>query len=95
MSNLKDAQSKIAAIPTNTSSFDILNGMLNFALKRNYPNFIETQEIIAKDIMNSTDLNALAEYYDKNFLIPMRAVAENISRSDSIETDLITKTSTR
>ena len=71
---LESAQSKISAIPNNATSFLILNAMLNFANGNNYIPFLQTQEIIAHQILSSNDLQALSEQYDNTFLMPMRSM---------------------
>jgi hypothetical protein len=56
-----------------TTPFLILNAMLNSLYSTTYQPFSQFQQIIANEIISSTNLHELSEQYDDLFLVPMRA----------------------
>jgi hypothetical protein len=69
---LQDANEKVGTLPRHLTSFKILNALLNCLNQQTYQPFLQTQDIIAKEILACDDLQALAEEYDDYFLVPMR-----------------------
>jgi hypothetical protein len=70
--NINKANEKIQQLPIGFSPYKILNAMLNCSHGLSYEPFLQTQQIVAQDILEANDLEELAYQYDDCFLMPMR-----------------------
>ena len=64
------ANEKILTLNRESSSFKILNAMLNSI---NGPEYEGTKKTVIEDILNAQDLEEIAAINDDCFLMPMRA----------------------
>lgn len=71
--NYSPFSTQIDGLVYSTTPFQILNAMLNSLDFTTYQPFSQFQQIIANEILSSTNLEELSEQYDDLFLVPMRA----------------------
>ena len=72
MSTLVQANDKIQQLNRESSSYKILNAMLNFD-EAEFEGFLQTKQIVIEQILESENLEELSQLYDDCFLMPMRA----------------------
>lgn len=87
MNQVEAANAIIQALPKEFTTYKILNAMLNCVNGLEYEPFLQTQQIIAQEILQSQDLETLAFDYDDFFLMPMRGWSQAITTKTEKEQD--------
>lgn len=87
---IQEANNLIDELNKESTEFKILKAMLNSFKENNSEPFKQTQSIIAKEIITTKDLQALAEEYHEYFLLPMWA-KEPVQKSSKSINELQTK----
>ena len=78
MATFEEANDKIQQLNKTTSTYKILNAMLNFDDHKyegdaaEFEGFIQTRQVVMNHILESKDLEQLSQLYDDYFLLPMR-----------------------
>ena len=84
MATFEEANDKIQQLNKTTSTYKILNAMLNFD-DAQYEGFLQTKQVVADHILNCENLEELSQLYDDCFLMPMRARDFNTFYDDGQE----------